>query len=67
MAVISGLQGSFTARGFGACFLSTAARFGMGGNSLGTARFGLFQGVARSSEGGIRFSDTLGGGLFFCI
>ena len=67
MAFISGLQRGFAARCFGARFLGTAARFGMGGHGLGTARFGLLQGVTRCSEGRIHFCDTLRGGLFFRI
>ena len=67
MAFISGLQGSFTARGFGAGFLGTAARFGMGGNSLSTMRFRLFQGVTRGSKGGVCFGHTLRGGVLFRI
>ena len=67
MAFISGLQGGVTARGFGAGFFGAAARFGMGGDSLSAARFGLFQGVTRGRKGGFRFGDTLHGGLFFRI
>ena len=67
MAFISGLQGGVTARGFGAGFFGAAARFGMGGDSLSATRFGLFQGVTRGSEGGIRFGDVLCSGLLFSI
>ena len=67
VAVISGLQRGFAARGFGAGFLGGTARFGVAGDGFGTCGFRLFQSFTRRCESCVGFSDLLRGGLFFCV
>jgi hypothetical protein len=67
MAVISGLQRGFAARGFGAGFLRSTARFGVLGDGFGTRCFCLFQSLTRRSESCFSFGNMLHGSLFFCV
>ena len=67
VAVISGLQRGFAARGFGAGFFGGTARFGVFGDGFGARRFRLFQSLTRRSKTRFSFSDLLRGGLFFFV
>ena len=67
VAVISGLQRGFAARGFGAGFFGGTARFGVFGDGFGARRFRLFQSLTRRSETRFGFGNMLRGGLFFCV
>ena len=67
VAVISGLQRGFAARGFGAGFLGGTARFGVAGDGFSTRCFGLFQSLTRGSESRFGFGNMLRGGLLFRV
>ena len=67
VAVISGLQRGFAARGFGAGFLGGTARFGVFGDGFGTRCFRLFQSFTRRCETCLCFGNMLHSGLLFRV